>query len=132
MRNTAGFLALVLFALTIGACSAPADEPATKWVAFLDKHKALIGEGKFNVDDFKKEGQPIVDELKKHRDPKDDKILMTQAVLDEWNRANKAFADAADAYTKEKGDPKAALAFYELVTDLTGNKDGAPNTPTNE
>ncbi|MBK8207630.1 MAG: hypothetical protein IPK87_12715 [Planctomycetes bacterium] len=132
MRKTASLLALVLFALAIGGCSAPADEPAKKWVAFLDKHRATLGEGKFNVDDFKKEGQPIVDELKKHRDPKEDKILMTQAVLDEWNRANKAFGDAADAYTKDKGDPMPALAFYELVTDLTGKKDGASNTPSNE
>lgn len=133
MKKVSGLLALVVFTMLVVACSAPADEPAKKWVSFLDKHKAAIEGGTFDVKAFETEGKPLIEELKKHRDPKEKKILMTQAVLDEWNRANKEFGDAADKMTEEKKDPSAALAFYGMVMELTGEKtEGAGNAPANE
>lgn len=118
MRKTVAFTVLLAL-LFVASCSAPGDAPATKFVAFLDKHKAAINEGKFDVKAFEDEGKPLVAELRTHRDPKDQKILMTEKVLAEWQRANKEFAAAADKMTTEKADPSAAMAYTALVEDLT-------------
>ena len=118
MRKIAGLLAFVLVAIMVAGCGAKADAPARKWIDFLDKHKAAIDAGSFDAEAFKKEGQPIADELKALKDPKEDKILMTQSVLDEWNRANKEFGAAAAKLTKE-GDPSAEMAFFALMSDNT-------------
>jgi hypothetical protein len=124
MRKVAGLLAFVLIAMLVG-CSAPADVPANKWVAFLDKHRALINEGKFNVDEFKKEGQPIADELAKAVDPKEKKLLMTEPVLNEWNRASKEFSEtAAD---KNADALFAYLEISKVWADAAGV--GGDNTP---
>lgn len=126
MRKVAGLVAVLLVAFSLTGCGIPGDEPAKKWVAFLDKHAALVKDGKFKVEDFKKEGQPIVDELKKVKDGKDNKIPMSQEVLDEWNRAIKGFNEAAQA----KLNLEAIGAFVALVEDMTGQKVGA-NAPAN-
>ncbi|MBK9974982.1 MAG: hypothetical protein IPP14_09430 [Planctomycetes bacterium] len=126
MRKIAGLVAVLLVAFSLSGCGIPGDEPAKKWVAFLDKHAALVKDGTFKVADFKSEGQPIVDELKKVKDSKDNKIPMSQEVLDEWNRANKGFNEAASA----KLNLEAIGAFVALVEDMTGQKIGA-NAPAN-
>jgi hypothetical protein len=126
MRKVAGLLALIVVALLVG-CSVPADEPAKNWVTFLDKHKAAINAGTFDVEAFKKEGQPLVDELKKHRDPKEDAILMTQPVLDEWNRANKEFVEAAQA----KLNLPALQAIEDMAKQLGAKSGDASNAPAN-
>jgi hypothetical protein len=123
MKKVTGLLAFVVLAILVG-CSAPADAPANKWVVFLDKHKALINEGKFNVDEFKKEGQPIADELAKAVDPKEKKLLMTEPVLNEWNRAITEFSDTA---TDKNVD--ALFAYLEISkvwADAAGVGDNTP------
>lgn len=120
MRRTSGLLLLLLVAAVFAGCGAKADAPAKKWIDFLDKHKAAMEANSFDVEAFKKEGKPIADELKAVKDPKEDKILMTQSVLDEWNRANKEFGEAADIYASKSGDMAVVQAYLELVTHVTG------------
>lgn len=123
MQKVAGLLTLVLLAFAFTACSIPADEPAKKWITFLDKHKALIGEGKFDAKAFDAEGKPLVEELKKHKDATDNKIPMSESVLKEWERANNEFGDAAEKLSKDKGDISAVLSYAALIMDLTGEGD---------
>ena len=128
MRKVAGLFAILVVAMLVG-CTAPADAPATKWVSYLDKHKALINEGKFNVDDFKKEGAPIADELAKAVDPKEKKLMMTEKVLAEWNRAIKEFVDVAGEKNVE-----ALLAYNEVSQPWVkaAGLSGDSNAPANQ
>jgi hypothetical protein len=118
MKKTAGLLALLLVSFMLSACGAPADQPAKNWIAFLDKHKPLLANEKFDAAAFKAEGQPLVAELKKHSDASTGKILMTEPVLAEWQRANKEFGEACDVRSEKTGDMAATTAFVELVSDL--------------
>ncbi|MBZ0135392.1 MAG: hypothetical protein K8I27_03330 [Planctomycetes bacterium] len=114
MRKVSGLLAFALFALMIAGCGAKADAPAKKWIDFLDKHKAALQGGSFDVAAFKSEGKPIVEELKQVKDTKQNKILMTESVLKEWNRANDEFGAAAGK------NAEAAGAYLDMVLDIAG------------
>jgi hypothetical protein len=117
MKKVSGLLAFVVLALLLG-CSSPADQPATNFVAFLDKHKAAINAGTFDAKAFEAEGKPLVDELAKHVDPKEKQILMTEKVLAEWNRATTEFETAADKMASDKGNPAAVVAYLSLISVL--------------
>lgn len=115
MRKVSGLVVLALFALMITGCGAKADAPAKKWIDFLDKHKGALESGSFDVAAFKAEGQPIVEELKQVKDTKQNKILMTESVLKEWNRANDEFGTAAGK------NADAAGAYLDMVLDIAGD-----------
>jgi hypothetical protein len=125
MKKVTGLFALMVLAMLVG-CSSPADEPATKFVTFLDKHKAAISAGTFDAKAFEAEGKPLVDELNKHVDAKEKKILMTEKVLAEWNRATTEFETAADKMNKDKGDPTAVIAYLALISPLKGEETTPP------
>lgn len=114
MRKVSGLVLFALFAVMVAGCGAKADAPAKKWIDFLDKHKATLNAGNFDVAAFKAEGKPLVEELKKVKDTKQNKILMTEGVLKEWNRANDEFGEAAGK------NADAAGAYLEMVLDIAG------------
>lgn len=116
-----GLLAMLML-LTVTACGAPGDEPATQWCDMLDKHAALIKDGKFNKENFEEDAKPIMEELKKHKND-DGKIPMTTDVLKRWKETNASFADTCE---KEK-NIDAMLAYSKLASEFgVGEKGNAP------
>jgi hypothetical protein len=124
-KGRSGLVALALL-LALAGCASPADEPALRWVAFLDKHRALIGDGKFDAEAFAKEGQPLVAELRALRSPKDHQVPLTSGVLDEWNRALEEFRVAANKHEESTGDAGATTAFAALWKGLAAGSDAPP------
>ena len=117
MTRKAGLFLLVMCTVWLAACSQPADEPAKKWIAVLDKHAALVKDGKFEAEAFKREAQPIVDQLKPLKDT-DGKIPMSTTVKESWDKAAENFNNTC----KDKGSFDGIMAFLALVEDLTGKK----------
>lgn len=105
-----------LLCLLLASCGAPADDSTTKLVAALDKHTALLKEGKFKVEDFDAETKPILDEMEKHRNPDSKRIEVTEPVQKEFQRATAAFVAA----TEEKGDIVAMLAWQKVQDKING------------
>jgi hypothetical protein len=124
-KGRSGLIALALL-LVLGACASPADEPALRWVAFLDKHRALIANGKFDAEAFAKEGQPLVGELRALRSPKDHQVPLTSDVFVEWNRARDEFREAANKLEETSGDEAATTAFAALWKELAAGSDAPP------
>lgn len=110
-----------LLCLLLAACGAPADDSTSKLVAALDKHTALVKEGKFKAEDFDAETKPILDEMEKHRNPDSKRIEVTEPVQKEFQRATAAF----EAATEEKGDIVAMLAWEKVRKAINGEA-GAP------
>ncbi len=125
-KGRSGLIALALL-LVLGACASPADEPALRWVAFLDKHRALIANGKFDAEAFTKEGQPLVAELRALRSPKDHQLPLTSDVLEQWNRARDEFREAANKLDEAGGNAAATTAFVALWKELVAGSDAPPS-----
>lgn len=119
MTRIAGFLFLVALTVFVAACSQPGDEPGTKLIAVIEKHGALVKEGKFNADDFKKETQPLVDALKPLKSS-DGKVPMSTSVKEKWDKAVKDFVDIC----KDKTNLEAMLAFAAMGEEIAGKKMG--------
>jgi hypothetical protein len=123
-----GLVALALL-LALAGCSAPADEPALRWVAFLDKHKARVAEGRFDAEKFTAEGKPLVAELRTHLSPKDHQLPLTSDVLVKWNRARDEFREAANQLEEASGNAAATTAFMALWKELAAGLDAPPTEP---
>lgn len=116
MSKTCALVALLMLLLA-GGCTPPADEPAANWVAFLDRHRVLLEEGRFNEQAFRAEGDPILEQLVRLKNPKDDMLLLSADKLAEFNRAMQAFNEAA-AKARAAGNPRPAQAFAEYYDRL--------------
>lgn len=108
---------ILLLLLVVASCTPPADESTERWVAFLDRHRVLLEEGRFNEQDFRAEGDPILEQLVKLKNPTDDKLLLSADTLAEFNRAMQAFNEAA-AKARSAGDGRPAAAFAEYYERL--------------
>lgn len=114
MRKVALPLILVVTAVLLMACSSPADQPAHEWARFLDKHAERVEQGRFDADDFKAEGEPIVAKLRLHVDHGKHELLLSKHTLAEWKTANTNFQKAF----KEAGNQQAKQAYKELADAL--------------
>lgn len=106
----------------------PADEAGKKWIALIEKHKAEFEVGKFDAVAFKSEGTPIAEELKKHRDEKEKKVLLTDEVLKDFKRVTDEF----EKLLQDKGTPEQQQAYLDLVNIWTANDEGKANAPAND
>lgn len=113
MQKATGLLALFLLAFVMG-CQVSADEPARKWITFMEKQNAKIRDGSFKADEFKAEGAPLAAELTAKVDPNEKKLLMTEGVLNDWKKVHDDFDNAC----KEKFNMEAQKVFEEVTKDL--------------
>lgn len=107
--------------LLLVACDSPADGAVEKWVEFLDHHRALIAQDEFDAEAFLAQGKPLVNELRRHRNPKDGQILVTSFALEDWDRANEAFRVAVNDHLMLNEDDGPANAFRKLIDKLKEN-----------
>jgi hypothetical protein len=131
MRTVAGLTAVVLLVFVTAGChfTVGADEPGKKWIALLDKHKALLKQGKFDAKAFQAEAKPIAEDLKKHRGS-NPKVYFSDKVLADFKRAMKEFEDLM----KEKGTPEQQKAYLDMrqIWDFEQPAANAPaNAPAN-
>ncbi len=112
-KGRSGLLVLALL-LVLGGCRAPADDAALLWVEFLDQQRAALESDAFDAAAFIDRGEALVLELRTHYSPKDHKLPLTSAVLEEWQRAREEFRVAANAYEERTGDASATAAFLKL------------------
>lgn len=132
MNRTIGVLSVAVMVAVLGSCSFsiggnPADEAGKKWIALIEKHKAEFEAGKFDAAAFKSEGTPIAEELKKHRDEKEKKVLLTDEVLKDFKRVTDEF----EGLLQSKGTPEQQQAYLDLVKIWTDDAVGKANAPSN-
>lgn len=126
MQKLNVLLVFVLAAAVLTGCSfgMGADEPGRKWIGLMDKHKKALEEGKLDVAAFKAEATPIAEELKKHRDKEQKKVLLSDEVLTEFKRASNEFEKLLD----EKGTPEQRQAYVEILAIWTTDESAPANT----
>jgi hypothetical protein len=88
-----------------------------EWIACLNDNAERLKTGDFDVDEFKRKGTPIVQELLKVRDP-DGGIRMSKEASRDWVDANTGFAGAAQQAMNVLG----MVAYAEFIEELTGRK----------
>lgn len=119
MRKVTLPVLLICALFALAACSSPADQPARKWVKFLNAQQKLVEEGTFDVAQFKEEGAKIVEKLRPHVDHTENKLLLTEKVLEDWTAANTAFEKAC----VDAGNTEASDAFAWLAAELMRESD---------
>lgn len=131
MRKVVLPILLICATFALAACSSPADQPARKWVKFLNAQQKLVEEGTFDVAQFKEEGAQIVEKLRPHVDHAEHKLLLTEKVLEDWTAANTSFEEAClAARNKEATDAFAWLAA-ELMREQDESDRSAGTAPAN-
>ncbi|MCB9892978.1 MAG: hypothetical protein H6839_00845 [Planctomycetes bacterium] len=130
MQKVAGLLVFALVAVMLAGCSFSmgADEPGKKWIAMIEKHKKALEDGKFDAAAFKTEAKPLAEELKKHRDKKEKKVLLSETVLADFKRVSNEF----ETLLKEKGTPEQQQAYLDMIKIWTTDEEPADNAPAND
>ncbi|MCA8919999.1 MAG: hypothetical protein KDB68_04595 [Planctomycetes bacterium] len=125
MRKVALPVLLICALFALAACSSPADQPARKWVKFLNAQQKLVEEGTFDVAQFKEEGAKIVEKLRPHVDHTEHKLLLTETVLKDWTEANTTFEKACN-----DAENAAAMEAYAWLADelMREPDEGAANS----
>ncbi|MCA8916260.1 MAG: hypothetical protein KDB90_12695 [Planctomycetes bacterium] len=114
MRKVAFPMLLAALVLMLVACSSPTDKPAQRWIKFLGAQSELVKAGKFEAAKFEAEGGEIIEKLVQHKDPKTEKLLMTEKVLVRFHEANTSFEKTCT----EAGNQQALDAFARVAEPL--------------
>jgi hypothetical protein len=129
MKKIAGLAILVAMLFGVAGCNVTigADESGKKWIAMIEKHKKLLEEGKFDAAAFKAEAKPLAEDLKKHRNKEEKKVLLSEKVLADFKRVSKEF----ETLLKEKGTPEQQAAYLEMIAIWTEDEEPASNASAN-
>lgn len=115
MTRHFGLLALLAVAVLFAGCGAKDDTAAKKWAEFLHRQQISVDAGTFKADEFKKEGQPLADELVKAKKAASLGTLnLSDEVREEMKKAETEFEEAF----MKHNDKAAATAYNEVTAEL--------------